>query len=288
MREWVLAARPKTLPAAVVPVWVGCVLAYAGAGVFDAALAICTVASAMAIQVATNFFNDALDFQKGADTAARVGPRRITAGGGASARGVLWAGVVVLVIAVALSVPMGLARGWVVVAIGVPSLYFSYGYTGGPVPLAYRGLGELFVVLFFGLIAVTGTVFIQTGEWMIEAVVLGGQVGALSTVLIAVNNLRDVEEDCGSGKRTLAVRFGVGFGRAEIVVLCLVPHLLGVFWLVGGDGGAFWWPLGTVLLGGVISLGVVRNPPGAVYNRYLALGGGQMVLFAILYTVGLL
>lgn len=196
--------------------------------------------------------------------------------------------MVVLVIAVALSVPMVLARGWVVVAIGVPSLYFSYGYTGGPVPLAYRGLGELFVVLFFGLIAVAGTVFIQTGEWMIEAVVLGGQVGALSTVLIAVNNLRDVEEDRGSGKRTLAVRFGVGFGRAEIVVLCLVPHLLGVFWLVGGDGGAFWWPLGTVLLGGVISLGVVRNPPGAVYNRYLALGGGQMVLFAILYTVGLL
>lgn len=283
MRDWILAARPKTLPAAVVPVWLGCALAYALEGKFSMWLALCTLLAATLIQVATNFFNDALDFQKGADTEGRIGPARITAGGKAGARRVMEMGCVVMLGAAAFSLPLAAARGWPILVIGIPSLYFSFGYTGGPVPLAYRGLGELFVILFFGLVAVAGTYFVQTGNWPLPPVVLGLQVGALSTVLIAVNNLRDIEEDRSTGKRTLAVRWGESFGRWEIAFLCFVPHVL-----------AFYWPARVMLLPMVVLplsfciTGIVfSNRPGPVFNKVLAMSALQMVLFAALFHVAL-
>ncbi|MDA0813464.1 MAG: 1,4-dihydroxy-2-naphthoate octaprenyltransferase, partial [Verrucomicrobia bacterium] len=172
------------------PVSVGVGLSWRMTGDVAWLLAFCTLTSATAIQIATNFFNDAIDFTKGTDTSERLGPPRVTQSGLFSARQVIVAGLVMAVVAVLLSLPMVAARGWPVIAIGLPSLYFAYGYTGGPLPLAYCGLGELFVVLFFGFVAVLGTVFVQTGEWHAEAVLAGLQVGMLSTVLIAVNNLR--------------------------------------------------------------------------------------------------
>ena len=285
---WILAGRPKTLPAAVVPVWLGCVLAYELYGTFCIWLALATAASAGLIQIATNFFNDAIDFGKGSDTEARLGPRRVTASGDLSARAVMIAGVITLLLACAVAVPMILERGWPVLAIGLPSLYFSFGYTGGPLPLAYRGLGELFVVLFFGLVAVAGTVFVQAGAWGgVASVVLGLQVGALSTVLIAVNNLRDRDEDSSTGKRTLAVRFGERFGKVEIVALCVFPYALGYFWL-GREGmeGAFLWPLLAAVPGIALSVVVAMNRPGSIYNRMLGVAALQLVLFAGLFHCG--
>lgn len=290
MKPWILAARPKTLGAAIAPVLVGSVLGWKLGGQFSAWLMLATLGSCMALQIATNLFNDAVDGLKGSDTKERLGPVRITASGMVPAKTVLQAAVMVLGIATLLAVPLFLARGWPIVAIGVPSLWFCYGYTGGPVPLAYRGLGELFVVLFFGLVAVTGSAFVQSGQWHFEAVVAGLQIGMLSTVLIAINNLRDIEEDTKTGKRTLAVRFGVGFARTEICILMLLPWLLGLFWMFHlptmNDPTCFLMAavlpvVVTSFMDSRIIVDVVNTDPSPALNRTLAMAGGHLILFSL-------
>lgn len=284
--DWIAAARPKTLGAAIAPVAVGCALAEKISGTLNVWLALCTLGSCIALQVATNFFNDALDSIKGADTQARIGPRRITASGAPPwlVKAAAW---LMLGVATVLALPLLAARGLPVLYIGIPSLYFCFGYTGGPLPLAYRGLGELFVILFFGLVAVTGTAFMQTGEWYEAAVVAGFQIGCLSTVLIAINNLRDVDEDRGSNKRTLAVRFGVGFARAEIVLLMLAAHVAGFYWVDEGWERAFSLPLITLPLGLFVAWRVLVEPPGKGHNRLLALSGAQLLAFSFFLSWGI-
>jgi len=275
-----LAARPKTLPAAVVPVWVGCVLSWKLSGTWNGWLAFFTLAGAVCIQIATNFFNDAIDATKGADTAKRLGPLRVTSSGLLSRDAVMkWAGLF-LVLACACGVPLFQARGWPLLAIGVPSLFLSYGYTGGPWPLAYRGLGELFVILFFGFVAVCGTVFVQTGEWRQEALLLGGQVGLLSAVLISINNLRDREEDATTGKRTLAVRLGPKFAISIIWLETKVAALAGLGWMFYKHPE---WMMASAPVFGLglrILWGIITTEPGPGYNRLLALAGVQLILFA--------
>ncbi len=278
--DWITAARPKTLGAAIAPVAVGCALAAKISGTFNWTLALCTLGSCGALQIATNFFNDALDSIKGADTKARIGPRRITASGAASAKMVNFAAWLMLGIATLLAVPLFEARGLPILFIGLPSLYFCFGYTGGPVPLAYCGLGELFVILFFGFVAVTGTAFVQTGEWYEAAVVAGFQIGCLSTVLIAINNLRDVAEDAQTGKKTLAVRLGVGFARGEIVLLIVAAHAAGIYWFQQGWPRVFSLPLITLPIGLFVAWRVIAEPPSRGHNRLLAMSGAQLLLFA--------
>lgn len=288
IRALFLAARPKTLPAAMAPVVLGSALAWRLTGEFSWLLAWCTLGSTIAIQIATNYFNDAVDARKGADTAARLGPLRATAAGLLTPRQMLGAGMAMLVVAVLISLPMVAARGWPVVGIGVVSLFFTYGYTGGPVPLAYRGLGEIFVLLFFGLVAVAGTVFVQTGQWRTEALWLGAQVGMLSTVLIAINNLRDRMEDAGSNKRTLAVRFGERFARVEIALFCLGPYALGWVWSRWANGLDHWPQAMTMVLGMMVTASVWRTPPGRIYNQFLALSALHLVGWTVLTVWGLL
>jgi len=286
LTHWIHAARPRTLGAAVAPVAVGTVIGWKVGGQFHLGLALATVGSCMALQIATNWFNDAIDFSKGADTAARIGPRRITASGLVAGSTVMKAALGMLLIATALAAPLFLARGWPILAIGLPSLYFSYGYTGGPLPLAYRGLGELFVILFFGLIAVTGSAFVQCGLWLTEALVAGFQIGCLSTVLIAINNLRDMDEDRGTGKRTLAARFGPRFARIEIATLIITPFVLGLYWAVNGPHTAFIAPLPALGIGLGLIQWIAKSEPGPVYNRSLALSGLILVAFALLFCLG--
>lgn len=285
--DWIQAARPKTLGAAIAPVLVGSFIGWRLGGQMNWALMFYTLGSCMALQVATNWFNDALDFKQGKDTAARVGPRRITAAGVVSADSVMMAGFLMLGVAIALSIPLIVARGLPILIIGIPSLYFCYGYTGGPAPLAYRGLGELFVILFFGFIAVTGSAYVQCGEWLVGALVAGLQIGCLSTVLIAVNNLRDLEEDRSTGKRTLAVRLGKTFGRIEITLLILIAYGIGFYWWDTGFERAFTVPLAVLPLGLFLLLLLWRTPPGPAYNRLLAMGGAQLLLFAGLFCWGI-
>ncbi|MES2474673.1 MAG: 1,4-dihydroxy-2-naphthoate octaprenyltransferase [Verrucomicrobiota bacterium] len=280
LKACLLAARPKTLPAAIVPVWVGCVLAWKITGNFNLLLALCTVGGAVAIQIATNFFNDAIDARKGADTAKRLGPTRVTASGMMKPATVMQLGVVFLLLATACGVVLFQARGWPIVAIGIPSLFLAYGYTGGPFPLAYRGMGELFVILFFGLVAVMGTVFIQTGGWPREAILLGTQVGLLSAVLISINNLRDREEDASTGKRTLAVRCGPKVAVAVIWLEVKLAVFLGLAWVAFGIPTLAIAGAPALLLGLRIIWGVLTLPPGPAFNRLLALGGVQLIAFA--------
>ncbi len=270
-----------------VPVWVGAMPALVDGDRFTGSwfLFSCTLLSCLCIQVATNLFNDAIDHAKGADTEKRLGPRRVTASGMLRPGTVLIGALAFCLLAVLIAIPMVVAQGWPVVGIGLVSLFFAYGYTGGPFPLAYRGMGELFVILFFGLVAVSGSYFVQTGEWGEAKVLrLGLQCGLYSSVLIAVNNLRDLEEDRGSGKRTLAVRFGEAFARVEILLFCLVPVVL---WNLSGSGSLAGLVIGLLPapIGAIIVFCVFRFRPGPVYNRILALGALQLILFAVAATL---
>ncbi len=287
MKAWLLAARPKTLPAAVVPVWVGATPLLIDDNPFSGSwfLFWCTLGSCICIQIATNLFNDAVDHRKGADTAKRLGPKRVTASGMLSPGVVMIGALGFCLAASVIAIPLILEHGWVIVGIGAGSLLFSYGYTGGPFPLAYRGMGELFVILFFGFVAVSGSYFVQAGEWGgLEILTLGLQCGLYSSVLIAINNLRDIAEDSASGKRTLAVRYGKTFARAEIVVFCFLPVLL---WMVVLPENLLSLLLGLIpaIVGAVISFAVSRTEPGSRYNRYLALGALQLILFAFAATL---
>lgn len=287
MKSWILAARPKTLLAGLVPVWLGSVLP-----VFDGRdssfwLACLIIGSCLSIQIATNLFNDVIDHEKGADTADRKGPQRATQSGLLSRRAV-WIGALgFLGLACLFALPLIWLRGWPVLAIGVPSLFFAYGYTGGPFPLAYRGLGELFVIIFFGVVATTGTYFVQSGVWSHQPVVLGLQVGQLSCALIAINNLRDVAEDARAGKKTLAVRFGKDFARYEIAFFCLFPVLMGGHWM-HHSMPAFTLPFLACILGAIIIWKVFTTEPGPAYNKLLGLAALQLLVFAGLFTIGIL
>lgn len=285
IRSIFLAARPKTLPAAIVPVWTGTLLASELGNPLHLANLVATLVGALAIQIATNGFNDVIDARKGADTHRRLGPARVTASGLLSPRTVTTLSCGFLMVAVACGVWLYQSCGWPIIAIGIPSLFLAYGYTGGPLPLAYRGLGECFVLIFFGWVAVCGTVFIQSQQWPIEAWLLGTQVGLLSTVLISINNLRDRDEDASTGKHTLAVRWGVRASRLLLAAEILLPGLIGLLWIPFNHPS---WALPGVvsLLPGLwILSGLVKHPPGPIYNRFLAIAGLQLVGFAMIFTL---
>ena len=276
-----MAARPKTLPAAVVPVWSGCLLAWQLSGDFDLRLAVLTLFGAIFIQIATNFFNDVIDAEKGADTAERAGPQRATASGLLSRRAMYGGAFVMLAAASVCGFLLFQERGWAILAIGIPSLYLSYGYTGGPLPLAYRGLGEVFVILFFGLIAVGGTVFVQTGMWPWLGAVLGFQIGLLSAVLIAVNNYRDLEEDEVVDKRTLVVRWGRAPVAKLIYAMTLLPSLL-----VLSYGGVGCWFFGSLALAGVFLVLEWRFlRPDGVSSKLLGLSALHLILFVLIQNL---
>lgn len=282
-------ARPKTLAAGLVPVWVGGVLAWKLTGTFDWWLWACTLLGALSIQIATNFFNDAVDGKKGADGERRTGPKRLTGTGEMSFAQVMGIGAVFLLGAVFFGTFLVMERGWPMLAIGIPSLFLAYGYTGGPFPLAYRGLGEVFVILFFGFVAVMGTVFVQIGTWPPEAILLGGQVGLLSAVLISVNNFRDREEDARVGKRTLAVRCGGKVAAAVIWLEIKVAAFLGIAWLAWDHPIFLTASVPVFAIGMRIIWGVLTLPPGKGFNKLLALGALQLVLFAgIFHAVAVL
>jgi 1,4-dihydroxy-2-naphthoate octaprenyltransferase len=287
MNPWILAARPRTLGAAVIPVLAGGALAFA-AGNLDPIAMVLIIACAVLIQIATNYFNDAIDHAKGADTAERLGPTRVISSGLLASRTVMTGGAVCLALAVALSVPLVLHGGWPIVVIGIFSLFFAYAYTGGPFPLAYLGLGEIFVVLFFGIIAVAGTFYLNTLELSSAAVLAGLQIGLHSSVLLAVNNLRDIDSDRAANKRTLAARFGLTFARRENGTLVMAPFVLGIAWLPLGYLWAFLLPLMTLPLAWWLARAcLVANPDRSV-NQLLAQAAALHAAFGLLLALAFL
>lgn len=294
-----LAARPKTLPAGIVAVWAGCLIVWKfqqhlpETGIrLDWMLAVYTLLSCMCIQIACNFFNDSIDATKNADTDKRQGPRRITASGEMSPLAVKLWGCVFLGGAALFGLPLIVAQGWPVLLIGIPSMFFAYGYTGGPWPLAYHGLGELFVLLFFGLVAVAGTVFVQIGwhpgymEIYAAAFIIGIQCGLLSCLLIEVNNIRDRKEDATTGKRTLAVRLGDKRARGLASAFLLAPYVTlrqTAFFLPGFQWNLCW--LAAIIAGGFILLKLHTMPANRKMNMLLGLSSLHMVLFLLALTI---
>jgi 1,4-dihydroxy-2-naphthoate octaprenyltransferase len=287
MNPWILAARPRTLGAAVIPVLAGGALAFAAGNLNPLATAL-IIACAALIQIATNYFNDAIDHAKGADTSERLGPIRATNAGLIAPRSVMRGGVICLVLAVLLSIPLVWQGGLPIVVIGLFSLFFAYAYTGGPFPLAYLGLGEIFVVLFFGLIAVAGTFYLNTLSWSVAALLAGLQIGLHSSVLLAVNNLRDLETDRTANKRTLAARFGLTFARRENAALIMTPFMIGILWLPLGFFWAFLLPLMTLPLAWWLARACLAATPDRSVNQLLAQAAALHAAFGLLLALGFL
>lgn len=286
MKSIILAFRPKTLTAALVPCVAGTALVKAIGLSWDGWVLFYALAASFLIQIGTNLVNDAVDFKKGADTEKRIGPQRITQAGILTANQVMVLGSLCFLLAVLCGVPLVLKGGWVIVAIGIASVLMGYSYTAGPFPLAYLGLGDLFVILFFGLLAVTGVVFLNTGEWLQEAFILGLQIGLHATVLIAINNLRDHSGDALVSKKTLAVRFGVKFSRWEIATLCFAPFVLNLYWWFEGYKIPAMISMLALPLAVKITKNIFATEPSSVYNKFLGQAAGLHLVFGLLLALG--
>nr|BFD65618.1 1,4-dihydroxy-2-naphthoate polyprenyltransferase [Bdellovibrio sp. HAGR004] len=286
IKSILLAFRPKTLTAALVPCVAGTALVKAIGLSWDGWVLFYALMASFLIQIGTNLVNDAVDFKKGADTEKRIGPQRITQAGILSANQVMLLGSLCFLLAVLCGIPLVLKGGWVIVAIGIASVLMGYSYTAGPFPLAYLGLGDLFVIIFFGLLAVMGIVFLNTGEWMVEAFVLGLQIGLHATVLIAINNLRDHTGDRLVNKKTLAVRFGVKFSRWEIAALSFLPFVLNLYWWFEGYKIAAIVSLLAIPLAVKITKNIFNTEPSPSYNKFLGQAAGLHLVFGLLIALG--
>jgi 1,4-dihydroxy-2-naphthoate octaprenyltransferase len=238
--SWVLAARPKTLTAALTPVVVGTALATHD-GVLAWLPALAALVGATLIQIGTNFANDYYDFVRGGDTADRVGPVRVTQAGILAPEAVKRGMWTVLAAALFVGIYLVWVGGWPIVWIGLSSLSCAVLYTGGSYPLAYHGLGDLFVFVFFGLVAVSGTYYVQGLSWPPDVFLAGAALGALNTAILVANNLRDIETDERVGKRTLAVRIGTRGSQLQYFALLLVAFVVPVVgWRMCG------WPVASL------------------------------------------
>ena len=281
---WVLAARPKTLLAAVTPVWVGSACALAS-DAFRWGPALAALLGAMLLQIASNFANDVFDYEKGADTEARLGPTRAVAAGWLTPAAMRRGLAVVIALLLVVGAYLVSVAGPILLAIGAASIVSAIAYTGGPYPLGYHGLGDVFVLIFFGFVAVTGTVYVQAGSVPSLAWWAAVPVGCLATGILVVNNVRDVETDVLAGKRTLPARFGRGFGVFEYWALLALSYAALLHPDVAAATGLFGLlPLGTLPL--ALALGrQVSRQRGAALNPVLA--RTALLLFAFGVLLGL-
>lgn len=284
--SWVLAARPKTLSAASVPVLVGSACAYA-LDAFRAGPALAALAGALLLQIGANFANDVYDYEKGADTAERLGPTRAVAAGLISPAAMKRGMYVVFALSLLIGAYLTAVAGPWILVIGVASIISAVAYTGGPYPLGYNGLGDLFVFVFFGLVAVCGTVFVQAGDVPALAVWCSVPVGALATAILVVNNLRDMEQDAKVGKRTLAVRLGRRAVLAEYGLLLAVSYAVPLFLATSTARGRFvLLPLLTLPLARRLML-ALRSESGRALNPRLAGTAKLLLLFGLLFSLGI-
>jgi 1,4-dihydroxy-2-naphthoate octaprenyltransferase len=282
---WILAARLRTLPAAVVPVVVGTACAAAAGGIAWAP-ALAALAGAIAIQIGTNFANDVFDAERGADGPDRLGPTRAVSSGLISAAAMKRAMVAAFAAATAFGAYLAWIGGWPVVAIGVASIASGIAYTGGPWPLGYHGLGDVFVMVFFGIVAVCGTAYVQLGHVPCVAVWAALPVGSLATAILVVNNLRDRDGDARAGKRTLAVRLGRHAAIAEYAALLAIAYVVPIALAVAGRGWAL-LPLATAPLAVARLRALVGAGSGAAFNGCLAATAQLLLAHGVLFAVGI-
>ncbi|MGI8585721.1 MAG: 1,4-dihydroxy-2-naphthoate polyprenyltransferase, partial [Thermoleophilaceae bacterium] len=273
---WIVAARPRTLPAAVAPVAVGTALA-GSEGTFRPLAFAAALVGSVFIQIGTNLSNDYSDARRGADTEDRLGPVRVTAGGLMPPRHVLVGTYLAFGVAVAAGLYLAAVAGAELLLVGVASILAGVLYTGGPRPYGYEGLGELFVFLFFGVVAVSGSYFVQTERLTVEAVALSVPVGLLAAAILVVNNVRDVDTDRRAGKRTLAVKLGRARARRLFAAMVAVAFASPVaIWVAGGLSAWVLLPLLAVPLAVPLARVVTTRTDGPALNAALARTGALL------------
>jgi len=285
LATWIAAARLRTLPAAVVPVAVGTACATASGGL-ALGPALAALGGALAIQIGTNFANDVFDAERGADGPDRVGPLRAVSAGLVTAAAMKRAMLAAFGVATLLGIYLAWVAGWPVVAIGVASILSGIAYTGGPWPLGYHGLGDVFVLVFFGFVAVCGTAFVQLGRVPCLAIAAAVPIGALATAILVVNNIRDRATDERAGKRTLAVRLGRTGGILEYAALLAIAYAVPAGIAVAGRPAVV-----LPLLSAPIALARLRAliaaADGPAFNRCLAATAQLLLLHGGLFAAGL-
>jgi len=285
-KVWLLAIRPKTLPAAAAPVIVGTAVAYYE-GFFQLIPAIATLLAALLLQIGANLANDVFDYRRGADTTDRLGPIRVTQAGYLTPMHVLIGMWIVFGFAVLLGIYLITVAGWWLVPIGLASILAAIAYTGGPFPLGYYGFGDLAVFLFFGLVAVCGTYYVQAESVSGLAIWSSLPMGFLITAILVVNNLRDIGTDRKAGKRTLAVRLGAIGTRWEYLLLLLGTYLTPVG-LIVFNLAPVWISLAYLSLPlGVFLVRQIWQIQGRPLNRVLAQTGQLTLGYALLFGLGL-
>ena len=287
VNAWILAARPKTLSAALVPVLTGSAIAF-NDGVFDYYPASLALLCALLIQIGTNFANDYYDFKKGTDNEKRIGFKRAVSSGLIPPETMLWATWLTMGAAFIVGLFLVWHAGWIILLIGVASLICGIAYTGGPFPLGYNGLGDLFVFIFFGFVAVMTTYYVQALEWAMPTFWASIAIGALAVNILVINNLRDSDTDRLTGKRTLGVLFGDTALKLEFSLLCALalaipPHFFAV------EGYNIWvlLPLATIpwMAWLIRRVWIIKNKKDL--NPVLESTAAMMAVFGILFSAGL-
>lgn len=286
-QAWLLASRPKTLPAAVSPVIIGSAVAFAENG-FRFLPALAAFLGALLLQIGANLANDVFDFEKGADQHDRLGPLRVTQAGLLSPKEVKTGMWIVFGLAAICGIYMTLVSGWFILLIGLLAILAAIAYTGGPFPYGYKGLGEIFVFIFFGFAAVCGTFYAQTNTISQLAVLSSIPVGLLIVAILIVNNVRDYESDKAANKKTLAVRFGLQWARQEFISVVIMAFVFVVLFTIS-DLVSPWILLTWLSLPLVFTItSSILNQRGRILNKTLAATGQLTLTFSLLYTVGLM
>lgn len=286
IKIWWLASRPKTLPAALAPVLIGSAMAF-GTGKGHLLAAVLAAAGALLIQIATNYANDYFDFVQGADDHTRLGPTRATQAGWVTPAAMRNAFIVTFALAAVAGLYLIWRGGWPVVFIGAFSILFGILYTGGPFPLGYYGLGDMAVFIFFGLVAVGGTYYVQALEWPPFVWISGITPGLFSSAILTTNNYRDIETDRKAGKKTLVVRFGPGFAKTEYAFCVIMGSLIPLPLILFYEAPVMTALACITMIAAIPTLrSVLTLPPGPVYNDILAATGKLLLLYSILFSAG--
>ncbi|PWN06949.1 1,4-dihydroxy-2-naphthoate polyprenyltransferase [Rhodohalobacter mucosus] len=286
--NWLRAARPQTLAAALVPVMTGSALAFSD-GLFRWDTSLVALFCAFGIQIGTNFANDYFDFIKGADTPDRIGFERATSAGLIQPKQMLRAVILVMLVSFVAGLYLVWIGGWIILVVGLLSLLFGILYTGGPYPLGYNGLGDIFVFIFFGLVAVTATYYVNALQWSSDSLIASIPIGALCVNILVVNNLRDVEQDKISGKRTLGVLLGENWLKSEYILMAgfayLAPLVMYYFY---GYTATIFLPVLSLPFAALLIRQVLFNEDKRLLNKTLERTSQLMILYGVLFAAGIL
>jgi len=283
---WLMAFRPKTLSASIAPVFIGTAMAF-GDGIAHIPTACVCLFAALAIQIGTNLANDYYDFKRGTDTTERIGPTRVTQAGLIKPNIVKSAFIISFSIAALLSIWLVYRGGWPIAIIGVCAILSGIFYTAGPRPLGYIGLGDLFVLIFFGPVAVAGTYYVQSFEINMAVVLSGFAPGLISVAILSINNLRDIKDDHKTGKNTLAVRFGKLFTIYEYLACILLASLIPVLIYALIEDHIAILTCASISLIAIPTMNIVSSKSdGPSLNHALAQTGRLLIIYSVVFSIG--